>query len=103
MSGPGLIPPPGSPSRRGPLDRSPESLLAGIVRDWALGVLPQETAAADGAVRVAMRSYAAGASVSESCREARKFLGSWSRHPSREHVLNPGHFAWRPPTASSLN
>ena len=61
---------------------SNELLLAGAVREWAEKVWPGEPAAAEGAVTVAMRCYAGGASVSEACREARGFLRGWARHPS---------------------
>jgi hypothetical protein len=65
---------------------SNELLLAGVVRKWAEEVWPAEPAAAEGAVTVAMRCYAGGASVSESCREARGFLRGWARHPSHARL-----------------
>ncbi len=63
-----------------------EVLLAGLVRDWVRGALPGEEDAAERAVALAERAYAGGASVSEACREARAFIGSWSRHPSHESM-----------------
>jgi hypothetical protein len=65
---------------------SNELLLAGIVRKWAEDVWADEPAAADGAVNVAMRCYAGGASVSEACREARSFLKCWVDHPAHVHL-----------------
>ena len=61
-----------------------ELLLAGLVREWLEDLLPGEPAAADGAVDVAMRRYAGGASVSDACQDARAFARSWARHPSHQ-------------------
>lgn len=63
---------------------SHEVLLVGLIREWTEGVLPGQPAAADAAAGVALRCYAGGASVSESCREARRFVGSWAHHPSHQ-------------------
>lgn len=63
-----------------------ELLLAGLVRDWASGVVPGEPAAANAAAAVALRCYAGGASVSEACREARRFVECWARHPAHQPV-----------------
>lgn len=63
-----------------------ELLLAGLVRDWASGAVPGEPAAADAAVVVALRCHAGGASVREACREARRFVECWTRHPSHPPV-----------------
>jgi hypothetical protein len=46
--------------------------------------MPGEPGAANTASAAALRAYAGGASISEACIEARRVVGSWSRHPSRE-------------------
>lgn len=60
----------------------PELLVAGMARAWATRLMPGDTRAADGATRAALRSFTGGASVGEACQEARRFVASWSRHPS---------------------
>jgi len=60
----------------------PELVIAEVVREWALHALPDDTNAADAAAALAVRCYSGGASVGEACQEARRFVGSWSRHPS---------------------
>lgn len=60
----------------------PELVVAGMVRAWADDVLPGDGDAADRAVGVAERCLAAGASVSESAEEVRRFLRCWGSHPS---------------------
>lgn len=59
-----------------------ESVLADAVRVWAQGELPDCEGVAEKAARVALTSYGTGASVSESCRQARRFVASWARHPA---------------------
>ena len=59
-----------------------ELIIADTVRRWAREVLPDQPVAADAAAALAIRCYAGGASVAEACEEARRFVGSWSRHPS---------------------
>ncbi|HET9078503.1 MAG TPA: hypothetical protein VFN68_16320 [Acidimicrobiales bacterium] len=59
-----------------------ELILADAVRDWVVRVLPGDPDAADAAVAYALASFAAGASVSESCEAARRMALSRSRHPS---------------------
>lgn len=59
-----------------------ELLLTEAVRDWTERAVPGDRAAADDAVEVALRAFAAGASVAESCEEARKFVASWVSHPA---------------------
>ena len=66
-----------------PLATAPEGVLAEQVRTWADQVAPGVPGLADAAVARALMCYAGGASVSEACREARRLLGSWLRHPSR--------------------
>jgi hypothetical protein len=62
---------------------SAELILEGTVRSWVDQVLPGEPGAADAAAAVAILAFSGGASVSEACIEARRLVGSWSRHPSR--------------------
>ena len=59
-----------------------ELIIADVVRRWTSEVLPDAPEAADAAATLAVRWYSGGASVSEACQEARRFVGSWSRHPS---------------------
>lgn len=66
-----------------PLAAPPEGVLAEQVRTWADRVAPGVLSLADAAVAQALMCYAGGASVSEACREARRLLDSWLRHPSR--------------------
>jgi hypothetical protein len=60
-----------------------ELILDNNVRSWVGHVLPGEPGAANAAAAVAVRAFSGGASVSEACIEARRMVGSWSRHPSR--------------------
>ena len=59
-----------------------EAVLADAVRAWSETVCPGDRRAADRAVDVALRCYAAGASVGEACAEARLFITTWATHPS---------------------
>ena len=63
-----------------------ELVLAGIVRDWAAATLANE-GLADSAVAVALSAYAAGASVSEACVQARRFVLSWVDHPAHAATI----------------
>ena len=72
---------------------TPELMVADSVRRWVDHVLPGDSAAADAATGLAVRCYIGGASVSEACSEARRFTGSWTRHPSHQ---NDTEFALRP-------
>ena len=66
-----------------------EDLLLALVGDWVAEVLPGATEAAADAAQVALRAYEGGASVSEACTEARRFVGSWYRHPSHWSMGKP--------------
>jgi hypothetical protein len=59
-----------------------EIALAGAVRDWAQGQCPHDPSVAEGAVAVALSSFAAGALVSEACERARAFVASRICHPA---------------------
>ena len=59
-----------------------ETVLVELVRALVDQEFPGEPATSERAVAVAMAAYAQGASVTEACRQARGFLGSWARHPS---------------------
>jgi hypothetical protein len=61
---------------------SGEVIIAEAVRQWVGQVLPDEPGVADAAAGVATHAYEGGASVGEACREARRYVGSWCRHPS---------------------
>jgi hypothetical protein len=63
-----------------------ELILTEQVRCWVERVAPGESLLADAAVAKALTSYAAGASVSEACREARRLVESRLRHPSSTPV-----------------
>ena len=67
-----------------------EELLAHIVKAWAAEMVPDEPQASAAAAEAAISAYAAGASVSEACYEARTLLGSWARHPSRRQTPASG-------------
>ena len=71
-------------ARSATMIETPELMVADSVHRWVDDVLPGDSAAADAAVGLAVRSYAGGASVREACEEARRFVGSWSRHPSHQ-------------------
>jgi hypothetical protein len=64
----------------------PEPLMAELVRAWSDQLCRTDRTAADRAVATAMRSYAGGASLSEACREARRFNQSWARHPCHQDI-----------------
>lgn len=66
-----------------------ENLLSDEIRTWVARQLPGDQAAADGAVRVALTTYAHTASVSRACTEVLDFVGSWVRHPSHHYVGSP--------------
>jgi hypothetical protein len=59
-----------------------ELLLARLVREWIEDVLPGDEQVAERAANVAVQRYVGGASVSEACLWARRFVESWARHPS---------------------
>ena len=58
-----------------------ETVLADTVRTRALEVT-DNPGMAEQAVAIALSACAGGASASEAYREARRFVGSWSNHPS---------------------
>jgi hypothetical protein len=64
----------------------PELVIADVVRCWAEHTVPGDPRVAAAAVALAERCYVGGASVAEACEEGRRFVGSWSRHPSRQPV-----------------
>jgi hypothetical protein len=61
---------------------SAELVLTAEVRCWVDRVAPGDHLLADVAVSKALSSYGGGASVSESCQEARRLVGCRVRHPS---------------------
>jgi hypothetical protein len=63
-----------------------EAVLGRVVREWADHAVPGEQALAEKAAGLAMRCYAGGASMSEACSEARRFVGCWTRHPSHRTI-----------------
>jgi hypothetical protein len=65
---------------------TPELVLADMVRRWVGDVLPDDPAAAERAVVIALRLYESGASVAEACEAVRRHVGAWSRHPSRHRA-----------------
>jgi hypothetical protein len=65
---------------------SNEELLLDIVTTWVARTSPGDIETSRTAAAVALSAYSAGASVSESCREARRFLGCRANHPSRPGI-----------------
>ena len=65
-------------------------MIADVVRQWVAQLLPERPDVADAAASVAARAYEGGASVSEACQEAQRFVGSWTRHPSHRQPGGPG-------------
>jgi hypothetical protein len=63
--------------------------LARSIRSWTEMTVPGESDLADAAVSLALRCYAAGASVSEATEMARLFVASWCRHPSHVRSRHP--------------
>jgi len=63
---------------------SAELVLAEQVQWWVERVAPGRRLLAEAAVAEALTSFAAGASVSEACEEARRLVESRLRHPSSE-------------------
>ncbi len=59
-----------------------ECALAGSVWGWAKQHCPNEPWVAKNAVRLAMSSYASGASVVEAWEKVRAFVVSWNSHPA---------------------
>jgi hypothetical protein len=68
-----------------------EIVLADMVRTWVEAAFPGNERAARLALAVALDRYAAGASVSEAFEEARRLVGSWSRHPC--HLPATRHYS----------
>ena len=61
-------------------------LVGLLVRQWAEGVVPDDPAVVERAVRVARRSYASGGSVGDACWLARRYVECWTEHPAnRKH------------------
>ena len=59
-----------------------ELVLAEVVRAWTAKVLPGEPNVAERAATLARACYAGGASVTEACWTARRFVDSFVRHPA---------------------
>lgn len=66
-----------------------ELLVIDTVRWWAADRFPAVPIVADLAVNVALRALAGGASASEACLEARRFLDGCGRHPSTSDARRP--------------
>lgn len=63
-----------------------EQVLTEAVRAWVDQELPGDHGAAKRAAAVALGCYQECASVSEACRRASAFVGSWTRHPAHWKV-----------------
>jgi hypothetical protein len=61
---------------------SAELVLSEQVRASVARVAPHAPRLIDALVERALTTYAAGASVSEACEEARRLVGCWTRHPA---------------------
>ena len=59
-----------------------ELIVAESVRQWARDAFSDAPFVADTAVAAAVRALTGGASVSEACREGRRYLDCCRRHPS---------------------
>jgi hypothetical protein len=59
-----------------------DRLLGDVVRAWVHMEVPEDPGIAERAAARARAAYRDGASVTEACREAKEFVGSWIRHPS---------------------
>ena len=59
-----------------------EHVLAQAVRVWVERELPGDQGAVTRAAAIALNCYRESASVSEACRQASDFVGSWTRHPA---------------------
>lgn len=70
-----------------------ELWLAGAMRARSELMRPGDSAAAERAIAVALRAFAAGASISEASQEGRRFLACWARHPS--NLVASAHTALR--------
>ena len=70
-----------------------EFALAGSVWDWTRQQCPGDRQVADRAVRLALHSYASGASVAEACEQVRGFLSSWVSHPSHCEPARSGQLS----------
>ena len=68
------------------VDVGNDAVIVESVRSWAARELPGEPVAEDRAVAVALDAYQHGESLAEACREGRRFVGSWSRHPSHRPI-----------------
>ena len=64
----------------------PETILVGMIEEWAARQVPGDADVAEKAAALALQRYADGASVSEACEEAQRFVRCWMRHPSRTTV-----------------
>ena len=60
-----------------------ETILVNMVEEWAVREVPRDPDVAAKAAALALQCYVGGASVSEACEEARRFVRCWMRHPSR--------------------
>jgi hypothetical protein len=67
--------------------------LAETVWDWTRQQCPSDRLVADRAVRLALHSYASGASVAEACEQVRGFLSSWVSHPSHFEPARSGQLS----------
>jgi len=54
------------------------------VRAWMEMALPGQTALADRAVALAVKSYEAGASIQAACRQVGETVDCWAHHPATQ-------------------
>lgn len=80
-----------SPSTQ--LARTAEEIIARVVRQWAEAVIPGDQAGADAAATLALGSFAAGATLSDACEQARTMVICRSHHPSCVPPLGRLHLA----------
>lgn len=80
-----------SPSEQ--LARTAEATIARAVRDWTETVIPGDQGAADAAAAFALGSFAAGASPTDACEQARTMVVCRSHHPSRLPAVRRLHLA----------
>lgn len=63
------------------------SAVEKAVRQWVEREVPGEETLAAHAAWIATEAFLAGATVSEACRAAHRFVHSWRDHPANDHAV----------------
>jgi len=69
-------------------ESSPQILIADMVRRWVMSGPRASKLMSDRAADLAVGAYEDGASVSEACELARRYVQSWRRHPANGAPLS---------------